>query len=84
MPTQLLVNVLAVGPLAPAASVTLAHGLASNDVSVAPTLVFPDRVTDIVVGAITTTAVTFTNAGATSAFATGRTRAANCGSTVSA
>jgi len=35
MPTQLLVNILAVGPLAPAASVTLAHNLASNDVSVA-------------------------------------------------
>lgn len=69
MPTQLLVNVLAVGPLAAGASVTLAHNLASNDVSVAPTLVFPDRVTDIVVGAITATTVTFTNAGANPASA---------------
>ena len=49
MPTQLLVNVLAVGPLAAGASITLAHNLASNDVSVAPTNVFPDRVTDIIV-----------------------------------
>lgn len=69
MPTQLLVNVLSVGPLAAGASVTLAHSLASNDVSVAPTLVFPDRVTDIVVGAITATTVTFTNAGANPATA---------------
>jgi hypothetical protein len=69
VPTQLLVNVLAVGPLAASASVTLAHGLASNDVSVAPTLVFPDRVTDIIVGAITATTVTFTNAGANPASA---------------
>lgn len=64
MPTQLLVNVLAVGPLAAGASITLAHGLASNDVSVAPTLVFPDRVTDIIVAATTATTVTFTNTGA--------------------
>jgi hypothetical protein len=69
VPTQLLVNVLAVGPLAAGASVTVAHNLASNDVSVAPTLVFPDRVTDIVVGAITATTVTFTNAGANPASA---------------
>lgn len=69
MPTQLLVNVLTVGPLAGGASVTLAHSLVSNDVSVAPTLVFPDRVTDIVVGAITATTVTFTNAGANPASA---------------
>jgi hypothetical protein len=63
MPTQLLVNVLPVGPLAAGASVTLAHSLASNDVSVAPTLVFPDRATSIVVTATTTTTVTFTNLG---------------------
>ena len=63
MPTQLLVNVLAVGPLAPAASVTLAHGLASNDQSLPPTLVFPDRSTSIVVTATTATTVTFTNLG---------------------
>lgn len=63
MPTQLLVNILAVGPLVPAASVTLAHNLASNDVSVAPTLVFPDRATAIVVTATTATTVTFFNAG---------------------
>lgn len=44
---QRLVNVLAVGPLAAGASVTLAHGLASNDVSVVPTNVFPDRPTTI-------------------------------------
>lgn len=63
MPTQLLVNVLAVGPLAAGASVTLAHNLASNDVSVAPTLVFPDRSTPIVVTATTATTVTFRNDG---------------------
>lgn len=63
MPVQLLVNVLAVGPLAPGASVTLAHNLASNDVNVAPTLVFPDRATPIVVTATTTTTITFNNAG---------------------
>jgi ornithine cyclodeaminase len=59
MPTQLLVNVLAVGPLAAGASITLAHGLASNDVDVAPTLVFPDRVTDIIVAATTATSALF-------------------------
>ena len=64
MPTQLLVNVLAVGPLAPGASVTLAHNLASNDQSLPPTLVFPDRATSIVVTATTATTVTFNNAGA--------------------
>lgn len=69
MPTQLLVNVLAVGPLAAGASVTLAHGLASNDVSVAPTNVFPDRVTDIIVAAVAATTVTFTNVGANPASA---------------
>ena len=69
MPTQLLVNVLAVGPLAAGASITLAHNLASNDVSVAPTNVFPDRVTDIIVAATTATTVTFTNAGANPASA---------------
>lgn len=63
MPTQLLVNVLSVGPLAPAASVTLAHNLASNDTSLPPTLVFPDRGTPIVVTATTATTVTFTNLG---------------------
>ena len=69
MPTQLLVNVLTVGPLGAGASVTLPHGLASNDVSVAPTNVFPDRVTDIVVTATTATTVTFANAGANPATA---------------
>lgn len=69
MPTQLLVNVLTVGPLGAGASVTLPHGLASNDVSVAPTNVFPDRVTDIVVTATTATTVTFTNVGANPATA---------------
>lgn len=63
MPIQLLVNVLSVGPLGGGASVTLPHGLASNDVDVAPTLVFPDRVTDIIVAATTATTVTFTNTG---------------------
>lgn len=64
MPTQLLVNVLAVGPLAPGASVTLPHGLASNDQSLPPTLVFPDRATGISVTGVTATTVTFTNGGA--------------------
>jgi len=64
VPTQLLVSVLPVGPLNAGASVTLAHNLASNDVSVAPTLVFPDRATPIVVTATTTTTATFTNLGA--------------------
>lgn len=63
MPTQLLVNVLSVGPLAPNASVTLAHNLASNDQSLPPTLVFPDRATSIVVTATTATTVTFSNFG---------------------
>lgn len=63
MPTQLLVNVLSVGPLAPGASVTLAHGLASNDQSLPPTLVFPDRTTTIVVTATGATTITFFNAG---------------------
>jgi hypothetical protein len=63
MPTQLLVNVLSVGPLAPGASVTLSHGLASNDQNLPPTLVFPDRATSITVTATTATTVTFFNAG---------------------
>jgi hypothetical protein len=67
MPTQLLVNVLAVGPLGAGASVTLPHGLASNDVSVAPTLIFPDRITPIAVSAVTATTVTFTTAAVTDA-----------------
>ena len=60
---QLLVNVLSVGPLAPGASVTIAHNLESNGASVAPTLVFPDRATTIEVTATTSTTVTFTNNG---------------------
>ena len=69
MATQLLVNVLSVGPLAPSASVTLAHGIRSNDVDVPPTLIQPDRASPIVVTAVTPTTATFQNLGADPAFA---------------
>lgn len=65
----LLVNVLAVGPLAAGASVTVAHGLNYNNQGVVPTQVVCDRASPIAVTATTTTSVTFTNgsAGAASA-----------------
>ena len=72
MPPQLLVNILPVSNLASGASTTLAHGLASNGVSVPPTLVFPDRATPIVVSAVTATTVTFSNNGSSTETATFR------------
>ena len=61
--TQLLVSILPVPALAPGASLTLPHGLASNGAPVPPTLVYPDRATPIVVAIVTATTVTFTNNG---------------------
>ena len=65
MSTQLLVNVIAIGPLGVGDSVTVLHGLRSNDRDVAPTLIQPDRATPIVVDplSVTDTEVTFTNNG---------------------
>ena len=64
MASQLLVNVLSVGPLAPAAVVTIAHGLKSDDVAVTPKLIQPDRATPIVVVSASATTITFRNDGA--------------------
>jgi hypothetical protein len=61
---QLLVQVVPVTALAAGASITVPHALESNGVAVAPTLIFPDRVTPIQVDTVTTTGVTFKNAGA--------------------
>lgn len=64
MVAQLLVSVLrvpSVGTLAPGASVTLAHGLKSNDAGVTPTLIEPGGATNIVVTAADATNVTFRN-----------------------
>lgn len=72
MSTQLLINVFrvpAVGTLAVGDSITLPHGLRSNDTDVAPTLVQPDRGSPIVVTAVTDTTVTFENQGAGATFA---------------
>lgn len=65
----LLVNVLSVGPLAPAASVTLAHGLNYASTGVIPTQVICDRASPIAVTGATLTTVTFTNGGAAPASA---------------
>jgi hypothetical protein len=65
----LLVNVLAVGPLAAGASVTVAHGLNYNNQGVVPTQVLCDRASPIAVTASTTSTVTFTNGGAAAASA---------------
>lgn len=66
---QTLVNVLAVTNLAAGGTVTIAHGLESNGVSVTPTLVFPDRPTGIAVQSVTATNVVFVNNGLTTASA---------------
>lgn len=63
MSAQLLVNVVSVVNLGAGASLTVAHGLLSGGVSVAPTLVFPDRATPIIVSMVTATTITFTNTG---------------------
>lgn len=69
MSTQLLVNVLSVGPLAPLASVTLPHGLMVAGAGVVPTQIICDRVSPIGVTAANATSVTFTNTGAAPASA---------------
>ena len=58
---QNLVSVLSVGPVAPLASVTLPHGLKSNDLPVAPNQITCDRASSLAVTAASTTTVTFTN-----------------------
>lgn len=63
-PTQVLVNVISVTNLAAGASVTVAHGLKEKNQGVTPTLVFPDRGTNIKVTAATATTITFQNDGA--------------------
>lgn len=63
MSAQRLINVLAVGPLNPGASQTIAHGITREGAGRKPRMVIPDRVTGIGVTTITTTAITFTNNG---------------------
>jgi len=64
--SQLLVSVVSVTSLGAGVSVTRAHGLTSGGTPVSPTLVFPDRVTSIIVTEVTSTTVTFRNAGTVS------------------
>ena len=66
MSSQLLVSVVSVTSLGAGVSVTRAHGLTSGGAPVPPTLVFPDRMTSIVVTEVTSTTVTFRNAGTVS------------------
>ena len=64
MPADLLTTSLAVGPLAPGASVTLAHGINYGGQGRIPNIVTPDRATYIgVVGTPTATTITFQNFG---------------------
>jgi hypothetical protein len=58
---QLLVNVLAVGPVPAAGSVTVAHGLRVRGQGVIPTQVLCDRASSLAVTALTATTVTLTN-----------------------
>ena len=66
MSSQLLVSVVSVTSLGVGASVTRTHGLMSGGTPVAPTLVFPDRMTSIIVTEVTSTEITFRNAGTVS------------------
>jgi hypothetical protein len=63
MASQLLVSVVSVTSLGVGVSVTLSHGLMSGGEGVAPTLVFPDRATPVIVTGVTSTTVTFRNTG---------------------
>lgn len=63
MTPQRLVHVVNVAELGAGERTTLFHGLLSGGVGVAPTLVFPDRATAIIVAEATATTVTFTNTG---------------------
>ena len=63
MSAQLLVRVITVAELGAGERTTLFHGLLSGGVGVAPTLVFPDRATSIIVTGASATTITFTNAG---------------------
>lgn len=69
---QKLVNVIQVSSLAAGASVVVAHGLNSAGQSVAPTQVFPNGPTPIVVTSATATDITFTNSGDSTESATFR------------
>ena len=66
MSSQLLVSVVSITSLGVGVSVTRAHGLTSGGAPVSPTLVFPDRMTSIVVTEVTSTTVTFRNTGTAS------------------
>lgn len=72
MATQLLVNVLSIGPLAGGASVTVAHGLKIANAGVVPTQAVCDRASPIGVLSANATTVTFTNTGASPASASFR------------
>lgn len=72
MPSQNLVTVVAVGPLAPGASAVVTHGLKSGGVGVAPTQVSCDRASPISVFVADATTVTFKNNGPIAASATFR------------
>lgn len=64
---QLLVSVTPEFTLAPNATYSFTHGLKSNGVAVAPTLVHPDRASAVAVDSTSATVVVFRNNGAASA-----------------
>src|ERR1700675_236748 len=67
--SDVLVSVLAIGPLAPAASTTVLHGISARNQPQAPRVIWPDRNSTIGVTAVTSTSVTFKNFGAAPASA---------------
>src|SRR5271154_1083429 len=67
--SDVLVSVLAIGPLAPAASVTVPHNIVARNQPQAPRVIWPDQNTTIGVTAVTSTNVTFKNFGGSPASA---------------
>lgn len=65
--SQNLTSILSIGPLLPAATTTVAHGLLVEGSGVVPDMIMPDRATPIVVTATTTTQITFRNDGTAAA-----------------
>jgi hypothetical protein len=67
MSTQLLVNVLSVGPIAPLGSVIVPHGLKVAGQGVVPRQAYPDRASPLIVSAMTDTTISIINPDAVNA-----------------
>jgi hypothetical protein len=65
MSTQLLVNVLAVGPIAPLGSIVIPHGLKVNGQGVVPRQAYPDRASPLIVSNMDATNIYVINPAAT-------------------